>query len=110
MARCQTLPGGRQRWRIHFDHAHCEPDITVAIRLDQVNQTELDYFVLPQLDSPGGELQLSERNQAEFDCFRFDDLSFFYGMSERQRVQRPPTTPAQERSFTHEPLSQPTTQ
>jgi len=89
MARCQTLPGGRQRWRIHFDHAHCEPDITVAIRLDQVNQTELDYFVLPQLDSPGGELQLSERNQAEFDCFRFDDLSFFYGMSERQRVQRP---------------------
>ena len=89
LARCQTLPGGRQRWRIHFDHAHCEPDITVAIRLDQVNQTELDYFVLPQLDSPGGELQLSERNQAEFDCFRFDDLSFFYGMSERQRVQRP---------------------
>jgi hypothetical protein len=44
---------------------------------------------LPQLDSPGGELQLSDRNQAEFDCFRFDDLSFFFGMSERQRVQRP---------------------
>ena len=89
MARCQTLPGGRRRWRIHFDHTLYAPDITVAIRLDHVNQSELDYFVLPQLDLPVRGFQLSDRNQADFDCFRFDDLSFFYGMSKRQRVQRP---------------------
>ena len=89
MARCYTLPNGRPRWRILFDHAQNAPDITVAIRLDHVNQSELDYFVLPKLDLPLGGFQLSDSNRTSFDCFRFDDLSFFYGMSQRQRVQRP---------------------
>ena len=90
MARCQTLPSGRQRWRIHFDPDQYAPDITVAVRLDPANQAELDYYVLPQLELPDRELQLSDRNSADFDCFRFDDLSFFYGLSERERLQRKP--------------------
>jgi DNA invertase Pin-like site-specific DNA recombinase len=88
MARCQTMPSGRQRWRIHFDPDQYAPDITVAVRLDPANQAELDYYVLPQLELPHRELQLSDRNSADFDCFRFDDLSFFYGLSERERLQR----------------------
>jgi DNA invertase Pin-like site-specific DNA recombinase len=48
MARCYTQPNGRPRWRILFDHAKDAPDITVAIRLDHVNESELDYFVLPR--------------------------------------------------------------
>jgi len=40
----------RQRWRIRFDPARFNPDLTVAIRLDAANTSELDYYLLPRLD------------------------------------------------------------
>lgn len=88
LARCQTTNAGMQRWRIRFDSATHNPDLTVAVRLDAENTHELDYYLLPKLDLPNHEIRVSNRNSADFECFRFDDLSFFYGMSERQRLQR----------------------
>ena len=88
LARCQTAPNGHQRWRIRFDPARFDPDITVAIRLDAANTAELDYYLLPRLDLPDQEIRVSNKNSADFECFRFDDLNFFYGMSERERLQR----------------------
>jgi DNA invertase Pin-like site-specific DNA recombinase len=88
LARCQTSVNGHQRWRIRFDPARFDPDITVAIRLDAANTQELDYYLLPRLDLPDQEIRVSNRNSANFECFRFDDLNFFYGMSERERLQR----------------------
>jgi len=88
LARCQTAANGHQRWRIRFDPARFDPDITVAIRLDPDNTNELDYYLLPRLDLPEQEIRVSNKNSADFECFRFDDLNFFYGMSERQRLQR----------------------
>jgi DNA invertase Pin-like site-specific DNA recombinase len=87
LARCQTLPDGRHRWRIRFDPARLEPDVTLAVRLDYANEAELDYFLLPGLDLPRREirpdLNMCNRNSAHFEAFRFDDLSFFYAMFER---------------------------
>ena len=92
LARCQTTPTGHLRWRIRFDPARLfdtgHPDITVAIRLDPANTQELDYYLLPRLDLPEQEIRVSNKNSADFECFRFDDLTFFYGMSERERLQR----------------------
>ena len=93
LARCQITPTGHQRWRIRFDPARFDParfdpDITVAIRLDAANAQELDYYLLPRLDLPEQEIRVSNKNSADFECFRFDDLNFFYGMSERERLQR----------------------
>ena len=88
LARCQRMPTGLHRWRIRFDPSRFSPDITVAVRLDPLNETELDYYLLPQLDLPNCELQVTARNSAEIECFRFDDLNFLYGMSERERLQR----------------------
>jgi hypothetical protein len=88
LARCQVLPSGRQRWRIRSDPAHYAPDITVAVRLDHRNENELDYFLLPRMDLPEGGFQVTDQNQADFACFRFDDLSFLYGLTERQRFPR----------------------
>ena len=92
LARCQTTPTGHLRWRIRFDPARLfdtgHPDITVAIRLDPANTQELDYYLLPRLDLPEQEIRVSNKNSADFECFRFDDLKFFYGMSERERLQR----------------------
>ena len=83
LARCQSLPDGRHRWRIRFDPARFEPDVTLAVRLDYSNEAELDYFLLPGLDLPRREINMSNRNSAHFEAFRFDDLSFFYAMFER---------------------------
>ena len=88
LARCQTAANGHLRWRIRFDPARFDPDLTVAIRLDAANTAELDYYLLPRLDLPEQEIRVSNKNSADFECFRFDDLNFFYGMSERQRLQR----------------------
>jgi DNA invertase Pin-like site-specific DNA recombinase len=87
LARCQTLPGGQHRWRVHFDPARYEPDITIAIRLDNANEAELDYYLLPRLNFGGDRISLSERNAAEFECFRFDDLEFFYDLARRSDVR-----------------------
>ena len=88
LARCHTLPNGQHRWRIRFDTERFNPDITVAVRLDPQNASELDYYLLPRLDLPEQEIRVCNRNSANFECFRFDDLNFFYGMSERERLQR----------------------
>jgi hypothetical protein len=86
LARCQILPSGQQRWRIRFDPANLDPDLTLAVRLAAGNQAELDYYLLPQVDMPNRELQVTYRNYSELECFRFDNLNFFYGMS--NSVQR----------------------
>ena len=91
MARCQTLPSGRHRWRIRFDPERFAPDVTLAIRLDHANQGELDYFLLPWLDLPKQEIRMCNRNSADFECFRYDDLGFFYGMAERVRIYQKAT-------------------
>ena len=57
-------------------------------RLDAANAQELDYYLLPRLDLPDQEIRVSNKNSADFECFRFDDLKFFYGMSERESLQR----------------------
>ena len=88
LARCQTLPNGQHHWRIRFDTERFSPDLTVAVRLDPQNANELDYYLLPRLGLPDQEIRVSNRNSANFECFRFDDLNFFYGMSERERLQR----------------------
>jgi DNA invertase Pin-like site-specific DNA recombinase len=92
LARCHTLVDkygqSRQRWRIRFDPARFNPDLTLAIRLDAANTSELDYYLLPRLDLPEQEIRVSNRNSANFECFRFDNLNFFYGMSERERLHR----------------------
>lgn len=92
LPRFKTTPTGHSRWRIWFDPARLfdtgHPDITVAIRLDPANTQELDYYLLLRLDLPEQEIPVSNRNSADFECFRFNDLTLFYGMSERERLQR----------------------
>ncbi|AMP07634.1 recombinase family protein [Collimonas pratensis] len=87
LARCQTHDSGRNRWKIRFDSS-LVPDITVAVRLDQTNQSPLDYYLLPRLDFGQARLNLAEQNAIEFDSYRFDTLDYLYGMAERARMRR----------------------
>lgn len=86
LARCQPQADGRLRWRIRFDPMRYQADITLAVRLDPMNEGELDYYLLPWLDLPLREIRLCNRTALTFEAFRFDDLGFFYGMAERVGV------------------------
>jgi len=88
MARCHTDISGEQCWRVRFDPVKLAPDITIAIRLNDTNQAELDYYVMPALDLAGPALSIFSRRESSLDCFRFDSLDFFYGMAERMQVVR----------------------
>jgi len=88
LARCQPLADGRLRWRIRFDPVRYQADVTLAVRLDSQNRTELDYYLLPRLDLPQQEVRLCNRTSIAFEAFRFDDLGFFYGMAERVGIRR----------------------
>ena len=83
LARCQPQADERLRWRIRFDPMRYQADVTLAVRLDAMNQCELDYYLLPWIDLPRQEIRLCNRTAIAFEAFRFDDLRFFYGMAER---------------------------
>jgi hypothetical protein len=87
LSRCQTFESGSKRWKVRFDTS-LQPDITVAVRLDETNQSPLDYYLLPRLDFGGRGFNLAERNAIEFESYRFDNLDYLYGMAERTRVRR----------------------
>jgi hypothetical protein len=87
LSRCQTTSIGTRRWKVRFDTS-LQPDITVAVRLDEVNQSPIDYFLLPRLDFGGRGFNLADRNSIEFETYRFDSLDYLYGMAERTRVRR----------------------
>jgi DNA invertase Pin-like site-specific DNA recombinase len=87
LARCRIPQSGRLRWKVRFDTS-LAPDITVAVRLDQTNQTALDYYLLPRLDFGQSRISLAERNPIEFESYRFDSLDYLFGMAERTRLWR----------------------
>lgn len=87
LSRCQRFESGNRHWKVRFDTS-LQPDITVAIRLDETNQSPLDYYLLPRLDFDGSGVNLAERNGIEYESYRFDDLDYLYGMSERTRVRK----------------------
>ena len=87
LTRCQLLDNGRRRWKVRFDTT-LAPDITVAVRLNDSNQTALDYYLLPRLDFGQPRIHLAEHNGSEFESYRFDNLDYLYGMARHMRIRR----------------------
>jgi hypothetical protein len=50
------------------------------------NREILDYYLLPQVDLRPARLRMGQDNGLDLDCFRFNDLRFFFGMAERARL------------------------
>ncbi|SPA36260.1 Recombinase [Cupriavidus taiwanensis] len=87
LARCQSPATGHYRWKVRFDTS-LAPDITVAVRLGQENSSILDYYLLPRLDFCRPRISLAERNPAELESYRFDNLDYLYGMAARSKLRR----------------------
>jgi len=82
VVRCRTTTAGSLRWRIRFDFG-LWPDITVAVRMDGLNQNHLDYYLLPRIDMTAARLQLAEDNGISLDAYRFPTLEVFFALAAR---------------------------
>lgn len=84
IARSFETSAGALRWRIRLD-AGLVPDITIAVRMDEMNEAPLDYYLLPSIDMNMPRLRLAEQNGLSLDAYRFDDLDFFFSLAGRAR-------------------------
>jgi DNA invertase Pin-like site-specific DNA recombinase len=85
IARCQQTPAGSLRWKIRLDTG-LAPDITVAIRMNEMNASPLDYYLLPRYDMTEERVRLAPENGLMLDAYRFDNLEYFYSMAERAKI------------------------
>jgi hypothetical protein len=62
------------------------PDITIAVRMDELNRVPRDFYVLPSIDMTFGRLKFAQQNGLALDAYRFDTLDFFYSLASRARI------------------------
>lgn len=86
IARCLETASGALRWKIRLDTS-LTPDLTIAIRMDALNRSALDYYLFPQIDMATERIQLAEENGLSLDAYRFDGLDFFYAMAARAALK-----------------------
>lgn len=81
LSRCYQTKAGNNRWRIRLEQG-LKPDFTIAARMGMDNQHIKDYYLLPSLDITHANILASEYNGVCLDTYRFDDLRYFYEMTE----------------------------
>ena len=86
LARHHITPCGTARWIIRLEESH-QPDLTIAVRMDQTNRTMLDYYLLPAIDMNADRLRLSQENGISLDAYRFDNLDYFYYLARRISIK-----------------------
>jgi hypothetical protein len=87
LCRCLTTVAGHKRWNIRFDLG-LNPDITVAVRMQELEDAALDYYILPTIDMQSPKLRLAESNQADLEIYRFDTLDILSELSRRVEYRR----------------------
>jgi DNA invertase Pin-like site-specific DNA recombinase len=86
ISRCFQTKAGRNRWKVRLDSG-LKPDITIVVRMDEMNEKPLDYYILPALDVEDPQLRLADNNGLALDCYRFDDLEDFFSLTQRVNIQ-----------------------
>ncbi len=85
VARCRLTKAGSRRWKVRLDTG-LAPDLTVALRMDDVNEAILDYYLLPFPILDTNRIGLAEENGLMLDAFRFDTLDRFFAMVKRAPI------------------------
>jgi DNA invertase Pin-like site-specific DNA recombinase len=85
LVRSQQTVSGSHRWKIRFD-AGLRPDITVAIRMNQMNSAVLDYYLLPRFEMEAEQVALAEDNGLALDAYRFDTLDMLFELAARSQL------------------------
>jgi DNA invertase Pin-like site-specific DNA recombinase len=82
LARCTKTKAGSRRWKIRLDEA-LKPDLTICVRMDDVNLHAMDFYILPRMTLEEGVLRLAEYNGLSLDAFRSESLESFYALTSR---------------------------
>jgi hypothetical protein len=85
LARCQRTPFGGYRWLIRLEPSR-NPDLTIAARMTEGNDSILDYFLFPGKDMLESSIRLAAENELVLDIYRFENLNFLYRMSPAMRT------------------------
>jgi len=85
ISKCKTLPSGKHRWRIRFVN-QLIADINIVVRLDYDNNTVLDYYIFPSIDSLSFNFKLKDTNSLLLELYRFDSLERFYSIISRRLI------------------------
>lgn len=87
VARATSTGAGALRWKVRFDVA-LQPDLTIAVRLDETNTTPLDYYLLPRLDFGDlARLRFAQDNGVFLDAYRSDDLQPLFRLLRRSPLR-----------------------
>jgi DNA invertase Pin-like site-specific DNA recombinase len=85
IVRCLHTNAGSLRWNVRFDTS-LSPDVTIAVRMERLNRSVLDYYLLPRLDMSLPQLRLAEHNGTSLDCYRFETLEPLFVMAARTNL------------------------
>lgn len=85
LCRHTTTEAGASRWLIRLD-AGLKPDITIAVRMEAVNDGIRDYYILPGIDMTWENLRVAEDNGFYLDAYRFETLDYFFTLTERIKI------------------------
>ena len=86
VSRYEVTPAGAPRWTIRFDRG-LDPDLTIAVRMDDGNASPLDYYLLPSLDIRAERLRIAQENFLGIDAYRCDSLEDLVGIAERGEIE-----------------------
>lgn len=85
IARARQTDPEKLRWKVYLDTG-LDPDLTLIIRMDAINEKPLDYYLLPALDVQNPKLHFSEENGLALDAYRFERLEPLFRLTEREQV------------------------
>ncbi len=85
LSRCQRTAAGGYRWLIRLEQSR-NADLTIAARMTESNDSILDYYLLPGMDTLASKIRLAPENGLLLDIYRFENLNSLYRMSRRTRV------------------------
>lgn len=87
LCRCHLSARGSKRWKIRFDLG-LAPDITIAVRMTEGEESPLDYYILPTIDMASPNLRLADGNESDIEIYRFDNLQILAELSRRSVYRR----------------------
>ena len=85
LVRCRKTKDSGIRWFVQ-SRSDLDADITVVARLNEANDSILDYFLLPAGTIKGSYLMLTANNPLHLEIFRFDNLDFLGELVSRTRM------------------------
>jgi hypothetical protein len=86
VVRCKPTKDAGNRWHVRF-RSDLDADITVIARLNEANDSILDYFLLPAGTIKRSYLTLAVHNPLHLEIFRFDNLDFLGELISRTRLE-----------------------